>query len=71
MGCNCRGWPEADVAESEIMMVEVPEGVMIGGGGGVTDALLPPPQPVRMNGMQKIAAQRIAQRAHRFLRLAS
>lgn len=68
MGCNCSGWPDADMAESEIVMVEVPEGVTIGGGGGATDAVPPPPQPARMNGMQKIVAERIARRAWRLLR---
>lgn len=44
MGCNCSGWPVEEVALKEIVIVEVPEGVMTSGGGGVvTDALLPPP----------------------------
>lgn len=71
MGCNWSGWPDEELAESEIVMVEVPEGVTIGGGGGVMDTLPPPPQPARMNGMQKIAAKRIAHRAGRLLRVAS
>lgn len=69
MGCSCSGWPEEEFALSEIVMVEVPEGVTICGGGGVT-AALPPPQPARTNGMQKIAAERTPQSARRLLRAA-
>src|SRR5215469_11804761 len=54
MGCHCRGWPVDEAAVSEIVMLEAPEGVTIGEGGELTDAL-PPPQPARRNGMQKIA----------------
>lgn len=66
MGCNCRGWPDEDVAEGEIVMVEMPEGVMIGGGGGVT-AALPPPQPEKLSVTQKSAAERAPQSAKRLL----
>jgi len=69
MGCNWSGWPVEDVAVSEIVMVEVPEGVTTGG-GGVT-AALPPPQPAKANGRQKIAAERTAQRTRRLLRAGS
>jgi hypothetical protein len=55
MGCNCSGWPEEEFALREMVIVEVPEGVTTGG-GGVTDALQPPPQPARAKVMQKIAA---------------
>ena len=65
MGCNWRGWPVEDVALSEIVRVEVPEGVTIGGGGVM--AALPPPQPVRANPIQKIAAERTLHRARRSL----
>ena len=41
MGCNWSGWPVEDVALSEIVMVEVPEGVTIGGGGVAMDAAPP------------------------------
>ncbi len=51
-----------DVALSEIVIVEVPEGVTIGGGGGVTAALLPP-QPEKTRVTNKIAAERTPQRA--------
>lgn len=57
-----------DAALSEIVIVEVPEGV-ITGGGGVT-AALPPPQPVRAKVMQRIAAERTSQSARRLLRTA-
>jgi hypothetical protein len=66
MGCNCRGWPDEDVAESEIVMVEVPDGVTMGGGGGVT-AALPPPHPEKLSVTQKIATERAPQSAKRFL----
>lgn len=66
MGWSWSGWPVEDVALREIVMVEVPEGVTTGG-GGVT-AALPPPQPVRINEMQKIGAARTPQSAKRFLR---
>src|SRR5215469_18891652 len=70
MGCNCRGWPVDEAAVSEIVMVEAPEGVTIGEGGELTDAL-PPPQPARRNGMQKIAtAKRTPQSGRRLLRTA-
>lgn len=69
MGCSCSGWPVEDVALSEIVMVEVPEGVTIGGGGVVMDAALPP-QPVSANVIQKIAAWSIPQSARRLVRLA-
>lgn len=55
-----------DVALSEIVMVEVPEGVTIGGGGGVTEALLllpPPPQPARAKAKQKIAVEKTPRKA--------
>ena len=70
MGCNCRGWPDEDVAESEIVIVEVPEGVTTGGGGVVT-AALPPPQPETANVMQRMVAERTPRRTRRFLRAAS
>lgn len=68
MGCNCNGWPVEDVALSETVMVEVPEGVMTG--GGVVTAALPPPQPTRASGIKKIAAERTPQRARELLRVA-
>ena len=43
MGCNCSGCPVEDIAVGVITIVEVPAGVMIG--GGVKTAALPPPQP--------------------------
>ena len=58
-----------DVALSEIVIVEVPEGVTIGGGGGVI-AALPPPQPANTNIVQEIATERTPQNARRFLRAA-
>lgn len=57
-----------DVALKEIVMVEVPEGVTIGG-GGVT-AALPPPQPANTKAVQKIATKKTPQKARRFLRAA-
>jgi hypothetical protein len=66
MGCNCSGWPEEEFALREMVIVEVPEGVTTGG-GGITDALLPPPQPARATVMQKIATERTPQRAKRFV----
>jgi hypothetical protein len=42
MGCNCSGCPEEDIAVSVMVIVEVPEGVMMGGGVVVT-LLLPQP----------------------------
>lgn len=70
MGASWSGWPVEDVALSEIVMVEVPEGVTRGaeGGGGVIDAL-PPPQPVA-TVIQKNAAERTPQRARRLLHAA-
>lgn len=44
------------MALREIVMVEVPAGVTIGG-GGVIEAL-PPPQPARAKVMQRIVAER-------------
>ena len=69
MGWSCSGWPVEEVALSEIVMVEVPEGVTRGAGGVVMDAL-PPPQPTRTNGMQKSATERTPQSARRFLQTA-
>ena len=49
MGCNCNGCPVRDVAAVVMVIVEVPEGVMMGGGPVVTMLLLLPlllPQPV-------------------------
>src|SRR5215831_16553148 len=66
MGWSCSGWPVEDVALSEIVSVEVPEGVTMG--GGVVIAALPPPQPARENGMQKMAAERTPQSVRRLLR---
>ena len=43
MGCSCNGCWVGDMALMVMMMVDVPEGVTIGG-GGVT--ALPLPQPV-------------------------
>ena len=68
MSCNWSGWPVEDVAASEIVRVEVPEGVTT---GGEVTAALPPPQPAKANVMQKMAAERTAQRTRRFLRAAS
>jgi hypothetical protein len=47
------------------VIVEVPEGVTMGG-GVVVIAALPPPQPARVNVRQKIAAERTPQRVSRF-----
>ena len=58
--------PVEDVALREIVMVEVPAGVTIG--GGVIEAL-PPPQPARANVIQRIVVERAPQRARRFLRV--
>ena len=67
MGWSCSGWPVEEVALSEIVMVEVPEGVTTGGGVVV----LPPPQPARNNGMKKMAtAERAPQSVRRLLRTA-
>ena len=60
MGCNWSGWPDEEVAASEIVMVEVLAGVTTGVGG---TAALPPPQPVRASATQKIAAERTPQSA--------
>src|SRR5215469_6673189 len=69
MGCNWRGWPAEEVALSEIVMVEVPEGVTIG--GGVVVVALLPPQPAKKNGMERIAtAKRTPQSVRRLLRTA-
>src|SRR5690348_13782873 len=68
MGCSWSGWPVEDVALRETVMVEVPEGVTMGG-GGVIDAL-PPPHPARANVMQRMAAERAPQRPGGFYRLA-
>lgn len=57
-----------DVALKEIVMVEVPEGVTIGGGGVI--AALPPPQPANTKAVQKIATKKTPQKARRFLRAA-
>jgi len=67
MGCsNCRAWPDEDAAENEIVMVEVPEGVTIAGGGGAM-ATLPPPQPAKPSVTKKMAAERTPKGAKRFL----
>ena len=66
MGWSCSGWPVEDVALSEIVSVEVPEGVTMG--GGVVIVALPPPQPARKNGMQKMAAERTPRSVGRLLR---
>ena len=65
MGCNCSGWPVEELALREIVMFEVPEGVMMG--GGVVIAALPPPQPARAKVMQKIVTGRTPQRAMQFV----
>src|SRR5690242_20076314 len=69
MGCSWSGWPVEDVALGETVMVEVPEGVTMGG-GGVIDAL-PPPHPARANVMQRMAAERAPQRARGLLQAGS
>ena len=54
MGCNCSGCPDEDIAAGVITIVEVPEGVTMG--GGVTAALpaaLPAPQPLKLTPTQK------------------
>ncbi len=49
MGCSSSGWFEKDIAAGVIVIVEVPDGVTMGGGvtigGGVTEALPALPQP--------------------------
>lgn len=69
MGCSWSGCPVEELAVREIVMVEVPEGVTIGGGGAVMDAA-PPPQPVSAKVIQKTAAWSIPQSARRLVRLA-
>lgn len=69
MGCNCKGWPEEALAASVMVMVEVPEGVMIGGGGWRA-VLLPPPQPAKANAAHKTAAERTPKSAKWFLSVA-
>lgn len=68
MGWIWSGCPAEDVALSEIVIVEVPEGVTTG--GGVVIVALPPPQPARTNGIQKTTAARTPQNARRLLRTA-
>ena len=48
MGCNCNGCPVRDVALRVMVIVEVPEGVMMGEGPVIKELLLLvlPPQPV-------------------------
>lgn len=70
MGCNCSAWPVEELALSEIVMVEVPEGVTRGGGGVVADAA-PPPQPASANVTPKIATKRTPQKARRLSQGAS
>ncbi len=49
MAGTWRGFPEEDIAAGVIVIVEVPDGVTMGGGvtigGGVTEALPVLPQP--------------------------
>lgn len=42
MGCSCSGCPEEDIAVSEMVIVELPGGVTMGG-GVVVALLLPQP----------------------------
>jgi hypothetical protein len=56
MGGSWSGWPVEDMALGVTIIVEVPEGVTIG--GGTTEAL-PPPQPARPQAAQKTAIARI------------
>jgi len=70
MGCSWSGWPVEDVALGETVMVEVRDGVTMGGGGGVT-ATLPPPQPEMANVIQNNAAENTPQRTRRLLRAGS
>jgi hypothetical protein len=58
MGGSWSDLPEEDIALSVIVMVEVPEGVMTG--GGVRKAL-PPPQPATPRTTLKTAVARTAQ----------
>lgn len=48
-----------ELAASEIVMVDVPEGVTICGGGGVTDAL-PPPLSTREVEVLRLVVQGLA-----------
>jgi hypothetical protein len=65
MGWSCKGWPESDIALGVIEIVDVPEGVTIGG-GGVT-AALPPPQHATPRITQRIVAVNAPQTASRLL----
>jgi hypothetical protein len=57
MGGSWRGLPVEDMALGVTVIVEVPDGVTIGGGGGTTEAL-PPPQPATPQATQKTALAR-------------
>src|SRR5882724_5923797 len=64
MGCNCSGCPDEDIAAGVITIVEVPEGVTMG--GDVT-AALPPPQPVAPRKTHKTAMVRASYIVKRLL----
>lgn len=68
MGWSWSGWPEEDVALSEIVIVKVPEGVITGGGGVTAAVGLPPPQPAKASVKQRIREERTTQRARLLLR---
>lgn len=68
MGWSYSDWPVEDAALSEIVIVEVPEGVISGRGGAM--AALPPPQPEKLIATEKMTAERAAPRARRLLRVA-
>lgn len=61
MGCNCNGCPVRDVALMVMVIVEVPEGVMMGGGVVTTlgdGVVMLLPQPVApITKQSKIAAR--------------
>lgn len=73
MGCNCNGCPVRDVALMVIVIVEVPEGVMMGGGVVTTlgdGVVMLLPQPVAPITKQSRIAARAPLHAKRRVRVA-
>ena len=56
MGWSWSGWPVEDMALGVTVMVEVPEGVKMGGG---TSEAVPPPQPATAQAREKTTLARI------------